>query len=146
MIVGVTGTRDGMTKPQLAAVRRHAEACAPIAPVVLHTGGCVGADRQFHDVFRDVFADLRIVTHPASGLPEELCDWSDADELLDAMPPLRRNADIVDAIVHGTLWAAPKGPEERRSGTWACVRYARKARRGIVYFWPDGTVTSEVKK
>jgi hypothetical protein len=41
------------------------------------------------------------------------------------------------------LAACPKGPEERRSGTWATVRYARKTGKPVVIFWPDGTVTEE---
>ena len=42
------------------------------------------------------------------------------------------------------LSATPGGfKEELRSGTWACVRYARKADRPVHIVWPDGKVNAE---
>ena len=119
MLIGCSGTRDGMTREQLLAVGRHVGRLLPLEPPVLHHGGCVGADRQFHDIFRAEYGNgVRIVIHPAGDQPADLCDWGDADELLPARPSLERNRDIVAAILGGTLYACPKGmAEEWRSGT-----------------------------
>ena len=81
---GVTGTREGLTPKQRAAVRDHLACwlkCAlPTESPVFHHGGCVGADRHVHNVIREVWGRVaRIVIHPASDQPESLCDWSDAD-------------------------------------------------------------------
>ena len=44
-------------------------------------------------------------------------------------------------IATDTLVAAPKEDEEVvRSGTWATVRYARKAGRVVLVVRPDGTI------
>jgi hypothetical protein len=44
---------------------------------------------------------------------------------------LTRNRDIVDTA--SMLIAAPEGNAERlRSGTWATVRYARKAKKKVI--------------
>jgi hypothetical protein len=56
-------------------------------------------------------------------------------------PYLMRNKDIVDQT--SILVAAPKGPEEKRSGTWATVRYARKLGRPIYICYPDGKMVFE---
>ena len=55
-----------------------------------------------------------------------------------ALPPLERNDLIVRADV---MIAAPKGREQRRSGTWTTIRHRVKTGRGITIFWPDGTST-----
>jgi hypothetical protein len=65
------------------------------------------------------------------------CDGAAA--VRPALDYLDRNHAIVDAV--HALIAAPKGSkEERRSGTWATVRYARKDRKPIDLVTPDGRV------
>ena len=50
-------------------------------------------------------------------------------------PPLDRNVTI--AYNGDELFAAPKGmAEELRSGTWHCVRSARKINRPVTIAWP----------
>lgn len=61
-----------------------------------------------------------------------------ADVVHEPRPPLERNRDVVDAS--DVLLACPGGmAEEQRSGTWATIRYARKAGKPVVIVWPDGT-------
>lgn len=140
--VGATGTRAGAAAEQLAALRAHLREWLVYAPDLptLHHGGCVGADRQAHNAFRETWGKLvRIVVHPASDQPESLCDWSDADEVRDPLPSLVRNRNIAAAVSEGSvLLALPAGPARTRSGTWSTVRWAEKAKRGVVLFLPEG--------
>lgn len=142
---GLTGTRGGMARRQWAAVREHfmwMMRHQTGGTFEFHHGGCVGADRDFHKVVRGFWgATARVVIHPAAGVPESLCDWSDADELREPLPPLQRNHGIVAAVTPGDLlFAAPKESEEvTRSGTWATVRAAAKLRKAVVLFLPDGS-------
>jgi len=61
------------------------------------------------------------------------------EEFREPKPPLVRNRDIVDEC--DLLVACPGSDhEELRSGTWACIRYARKVKRKTIIIWPDGTL------
>jgi hypothetical protein len=142
--IGFTGTREGLTERQLSAFRVRTEDLKQFAE--LHHGACVGADAGA--------VWLAWYTHERWGWPKIIAHPSDLPGLTDpeaiahshvvlpAKPPLERNRDIVDDC--DMLLACPKGmAEERRSGTWSTVRYARKAGKPIVLFWPDGKVTQE---
>jgi hypothetical protein len=83
---------------------------------------------------------VTIVAHP-SNIPALRIKNSEATETRPPKPPLDRNRDIVDAV--DVLLVGPKGPEELRSGTWSCVRYARRKGVRRVIFWPDGTIEEE---
>ena len=88
-----------------------------------HHGDCIGADAQFHDVFRSYAKVMH--AHPCT--IEELRAHCVADVIHDPLPPLERNLVIVRSI--DILIAAPAQDNEikRGSGTWATIRYARKA-------------------
>lgn len=103
MIVGFTGTREGMSARQR---QQFAWLMLRIRCDTFHHGGAEGADTQAADfVLRN--PGIGIVTHPAGG------------------DPLARNREIVAAA--DILIAAPRTDrEELRSGTWATIRYARK--------------------
>src|SRR5262245_55419877 len=69
-----------------------------------------------------------------------------AGEAVGRVCPQRPGALAHRQIVDETeaLIATPRGfKEELRSGTWACVRYARKAGRTLHIVWPDGSVRAE---
>jgi hypothetical protein len=102
-----------------------------------HHGDCLGADKEAHDTARS--CRLFIEAHPSTLVG--LRAFTDADVIHPEKPPLDRNRDIVDAVE--LLVAAPCGPEMQRSGTWSTVRYARKQRRRVIVFWPDGKETRE---
>lgn len=113
----------------------------------VHHDNCIGADEQFSSIVIDIFYDYndfeddeprpREIAHPTY-FPSMQNQNSLADVILDPKPPLERNKDIVN--VCDILLAAPKGPEEQRSGTWSTVRYARKVGKPVVIFWPNGEV------
>lgn len=155
MIVGFTGTRDGMTPAQKWALAEWLDA-HPLHE--FHHGACVGADEEAVGLVHNQRIDCedeafppsrwwRVYAYPASGVGTAVSgpalDLS--DQIHTAKPPLDRNRNIVTAGIDGLL-AGPKGGEELRSGTWSTVRYARLLGRRIVIFWPDGRTTEEAAR
>jgi hypothetical protein len=138
MRVGFTGTREGMTRAQTVALNEWWEG---LDVDEFHHGACVGADEEAVSCCQN-FTTAKIIAHPGD-IHRLTSRKAVRESLMTAHPKpcLNRNLDIVDAC--DILAACPKGPEELRSGTWATVRYARKAGRPIVIFWPDGSVTTE---
>ena len=121
--VGFTGTRslDEVPFHRLQALR---EALADLKDrgfTQFHHGDCIGADEMAHKVARDLGY---IIIHPPSLYRYRA--WCQGDVTWEEKPYLDRNADIVSEVE--LMLAVPKDPEqeERRSGTWAAVRYARK--------------------
>lgn len=128
MVIGFTGTRQGMTEPQKEALL---ELLQKYNPTEVHHGDCIGADSQFHDLISANFPQCKIVIHPPD---KDFARAHRGGELvvrLDTKDFLVRNRDIVDSCE--VLMACPKEPEHEvnRSGTWATVRYARKIGRII---------------
>jgi len=125
MIVGFTGIQEGMTRLQLAYLE---STLARLCPEEFHHGDCVGADAEAHEFVRRVYPRCRVVVHPPEdGRKRAFCA---GDLICDQRPYLVRNLAIVACCEE--LVAAPKSPvEELRSGTWATVRYARKAGKRV---------------
>ena len=134
MKLGFTGTQDGMTQMQAQFVFNE---MMDLSPTEAHHGCCIGADAEFHDMLE--YSQATVHGHPPLKTGK-MADCS-CDVMHEPRDYLVRNRDIVDA----TEWliAAPKGPEEMRSGTWSTVRYARKLKRPISIVWADGRVTRE---
>jgi len=107
-------------------------------PAAFVHGGATGSDTQAHKLAVGFLPESFIAVHPASFDSEGwwrknypsafVAQWE---------PPLKRNHKIVDGSEH--LLATPAGMhEERRSGTWATIRYARKQEKPITIIYPDG--------
>jgi hypothetical protein len=156
MILGFTGTRQGMTPKQLATVRAVAERYYRTGRLlVVRHGACAGADREFHATVvnqPEFHAEpTRMFTTWLYPSNAEQRTWAlaavaalppDAGFVVKTQPPLERNKRIVGGS--DLLIAAPRGfTEEVRSGTWATVRYARERRVAITIVWPDGRKTEE---
>jgi len=141
LVVGFTGTREGMTPAQKETVRK----------ILLGvTGGfwavhgdCVGADAEFHSIclaMREQVSSAGphcygITIRPGTG--ETLRAFCTGDITHPPRHPLDRNEDIVKECY--VLIAAPKEwPEVQKSGTWATVRRARKLWRAHVIVLPNG--------
>lgn len=136
--LGFTGTQFGMTNIQAQIVFDEMMFYGQVpedAVTEAHHGMCVGADKDFHELLGYMPKSLLVHGHPpintskmAKGL---ICDVMHAP-----LEYLARNRAIVDAV--DTLFAAPKGDEELRSGTWSTVRYARRKGINIRIVMPDG--------
>lgn len=141
MKVGFTGTREGMTVAQQTAFAAWVGANRDEIEE-FHHGCCVGADEYAGAQAYDWLHCGRVVGHPGdtksltSNRAKAYCH-----EIRDPLPCLERNTIIVNAC--DVLIACPKGPGERRSGTWFTVRFARSCGKRIVIVWPDGKVTEE---
>lgn len=130
MIVGFTGTRNGMSPAQRERVMQVIQA---LRPAEVHHGCCVGADEEMHLVMR-WYAPMH--GHPGPpGL--RMRSREGFGRLYPEKDYGARNQDIVDAC--NVLVAAPAEMMEQPSGgTWQTVRRARRAKKRIVVVWPDG--------
>jgi hypothetical protein len=140
MIVGFTGTRNGLTEAQRTALNAVLTVLLGLSgrSGELRHGDTVGADAEAHAIARR--HGLRIVVHPPSG--DGLRAFCHADEVLESAPFPTGNKQIVDAAA--LLVACPAGmQEETRSGTWSTVRYCRRQGKPVYLVLPDGTVQVE---
>ena len=136
MIVGFTGTRDGMTEAQRKSVRALVKW---LQPAEAHHGECKGADFEFYEICRKEDVCM-IVAHPP--LNEKHRVLTESNIHRDPRPYLARNHKLVNDSE--CLIAAPSTEDEQlRSGTWATVRYARARGRKIYLVNPDGCVNAE---
>jgi len=142
IVVGFTGSQSGLTVLQSNKLET---LIAHLKPVEAHHGGCIGADDSFHQCCLKF--EIRVHLHPGCdkfGNKPKVGKWTEEDKCIVVINEtkwyLERNMDIVDAC--NILIACPKGPEERRSGTWSTVRYAKKSKKNIIILYPDGTYES----
>lgn len=136
--LGFTGTQHGMTDIQAQVVFNELMLYGQVPEQVVtevHHGCCVGADAQFHDMLAYMPKDVVVHGHPPV-ITTKMAHCQ-CDVMHEPLDYLVRNRAIVDAS--NTLFAAPQGEEELRSGTWSTVRYARrKGRINIMIIMPDG--------
>ena len=129
MVIGFTGTSKGIPVHQLLGAARLLN-----ADDEFHFGDCVGADYQVWYMANSI--GCWTVSHPPTNSKARA--FCPASVILRPRPYLIRNHDIVD--VCDKLIATPHTiREERRSGTWATIRYARKQDKEIIIVGPDGT-------
>lgn len=144
MNVGVTATADGLARQQeLVLASLLSDLRTDDVDWLLH-GCCTGGDEQ-------LALRARRLGYLLHGLPGRgLLDPARSLILNDRLDPvpstktpeLTRNRHIVAAV--GVLLAGPSGfTEERRSGTWATIRYAKAARLPLIIVYPDGTKNTE---
>ena len=124
--VGFTGTQHGMSPLQhrkLAAILRGLDVSE------FHHGDCIGSDAEAHAIAQSL--GIRMVVHPPENDAKRAfvtlsrgTAQRHADDIRVPRPYLKRNHDIVSACK--LLIAAPKQHrEQRRSGTWATIRFAK---------------------
>lgn len=131
MRVGFTGTRKGMTAKQKITFK---EVLRSIWVNQFHHGDCVGSDEQADGIVKKFCVIVPIIHPPDSSRLRAYCHGI----VLPIKPNLERNRNIVDET--DVLIATPQGfKEEKRSGTWHTIRYARKRSKPVVIIYPDGT-------
>lgn len=146
MIIGFTGTRNGMTVKQNEQV--HAKLLkakllkAEFPSWGIH-GGCIGADAEFHE--ECVAAGFTIEVYPGFSKrdPKDLTHRALLDGAFTQHPPaghFERNRMIVHRC--DVLYACPPTNERlSRGGTWYTIDHAEKVGKPVVIFWPDGRVS-----
>ncbi len=135
MKVGFTGTREGMTLDQRSTFREVVKHINCF--VEFHHGDCVGSDDEAHHMIKEVRPSVKVIIHPP--LDDKHRAYCKGGKLLPVKDYLSRNHDIVDSV--DWLIATPKEEGEvLRSGTWATIRYARKAGKRVTIIRPNGRV------
>ena len=126
MIVGITGTRKGLTPKQFSAFHN---LMMSNDVEEIHHGDCHGVDQQIDYETKHVYPGVILKKY----LPK----------IRKSKYFLRRNREIVDSC--NVLWAFPKSEnEELRSGTWATIRYCRKKNKPSIIIYPDGRLNGRV--
>jgi hypothetical protein len=123
MKIGFTGTRNGMSQSQ----KEHfVLKCDELGITEFHHGDCEGADAEAHDIVREFFPHVWIEVYPPKST--YLQAYRKGDKHHAPEEYLTRDHNIVNNTEY--LIGAPKSDvEERRSGSWATIRYARKISR-----------------
>lgn len=133
--IGFTGTRTGMTKPQLASVRMCFVDLVEQGARVFHHGDCVGADVEAYWIARDF--ELLLVAHPGA-VKSQYRAMTVNDERREPGYPLDRNKDIVNES--DVMIAAPARNSQRRGGTWFTIKYARREDKPLFVVHANGIV------
>jgi hypothetical protein len=140
MIVGITGTRDGLTPAQRLGLEVALKTLTRDEGAdTLRHGDCVGVDDEADALA--VQLGWTVIIHPPRD--DRYRAWCNVKRdrhgtVLPAKDYISRNHDIVDASE--IVIACPSTFEEvmRGSGTWATIRYARKTHKRLVVIMPDG--------
>lgn len=130
MILGFTGTREGMTDRQRRGLILILS-MSDMEKSVFHHGNCIGADKQAADTAAGFGWEIH--SHPCN-IPFMQAE-TDADVVYEIKSPHVRNQDIVDAC--DLLIAAPKSMvASARSGTWDTIRRAYHSGKPVAILEP----------
>ena len=131
MKIGFTGTRVGMTEPQMETFEKLINC---LMPTELHQGCCLGSDEQAH--YFCLENNIWSMAHP----PKSKFSAFEPIGAYKVYPEeefIKRNHNIV--LNTEALIAVSKTKEwELRSGTWATIRYAQKLGRPVHIIYPNG--------
>lgn len=141
MIIGFTGTRNGMTKKQSDKVYELLQGFAKEyghLALGLH-GDCVGADDDFN--MHCLSENIRTLCRPCTF--ENMRAHSTSTQIAEPVPPMQRNRAIVTQA--DVMLACPPNYTEikRGSGTWATIKFSRRAKKPLYIVFPDGTMLKE---
>ena len=133
--IGFTGTRKGFSNEQTCSFKILIN---KYLFQEFHHGDCVGADKQAHDIIKDLYPNVKIICHPP--IDERLRAFCICDEYKVPKAHLKRNRAIVN---HTDLLIAISDTvkEQLRSGTWATIRFAREKQKEIKIILPNGAIT-----
>ena len=137
--VTASGTRVGMTKSQGETCVRLLRELPPGAE--FHHGDCKGVDAEFHNLVRQTVGSATLIhIHPPTLKKDRaFCESEPVSTVVyDAKDYLKRNHVMVDAC--NVVFAFPRSRVEqnRGSGTWAVIRYAKKTGKKCVLVFPCG--------
>jgi len=124
-----------MTNAQKNTLRHILNRVQPSINVFRH-GDCIGSDEQAHVIAVEL--SIQVTIHPPTDPTHRA--YCSGNQNCESKEYLARNKDIVNNS--GLLIATPgEFNEQRRSGTWSTIRYARKQRVNLIVIFPDGTVS-----
>ena len=141
-----------MTEPQLNTARSVIDDIANDNDfaVTMHNGECVGADKEFFNIFHDIrkkvnlILDCPLAMYTVGHIPVDDKDraYCNFEFVREPYTYMIRNQHIVDES--DVLLAASYTMEEAKyGGTWATIRKARRKKMKIIILFPDGTMKTE---
>lgn len=139
MKLGITGTRNGMTEPQVESFLQFLRD-NPKFTMLLH-GSCRGVDVRSAQLFRSVNPKgfITALPGPEDDPNREVSGVDDA--ALPGNSHFARNRDIVNEC--DSLVVIPMDMERQdRGGTWYTEGFARKIGKPVTIIWPDGRMES----
>jgi predicted Rossmann fold nucleotide-binding protein DprA/Smf involved in DNA uptake len=137
IILGITGTRAGPRPAQTAAALKFMRGLKPYR--VVH-GGAPGFDMIAHGI-AETLRVREIEVHPSTVRSPSIIPGAGV-VVYPELPPLERNRVIIKRV-YGLLACPKTDDEELRSGTWATVRYARKAGVPVYIIKQDGRIVAD---
>jgi hypothetical protein len=133
MIIGITGSRDGMTLIQQQTFETIINKNIHLIEEI-HHGDCNGVDSIVHHLYSGT---IKMIVHPPT---INTCRaYCQSDFIMPPLPYLDRNKQIVNNC--NVIIAVPNTMTEViRSGTWSTIRYAKKCKKTYLIIYPDGNV------
>ena len=127
MKIGFTGSREGMSQHQK---EQFVLKMCELSPKEFHHGDCKGADAEAHDIVREFFPDVKIFVWPPT--VKIMRAFKEGDVINEPMDYVHRDEKIVDSSEY--LIGAPRitDVEQKRSGSWYTIRYARRSNKPYV--------------
>lgn len=141
-LIVFTGTRHGMSTEQRNTVYTLLTTIYRDINNAAH-GCCMGADYEFDNLFYALRPNPKIGLYPSTDIETRRMPKkydTDGGYVHSPMDPLVRNRLMVD-LKPDVIIATPfEMVEKLRSGTWACIRYARKKGIPITIVRRDGII------
>ena len=141
MIIGFTGTRQGMTADQVLVVEGMLKSFAMDSAFLgleFNHGDCIGADAMAHGLAKNCSYKVRV--HPP--LSDKYRAFCVGDYTEEPKEFLERNRAIVKRST--MMIATPKGFVEpgglRGQGTWWTIAYATGHIKPLVIVYPNGEI------
>lgn len=141
--IGLTGNREFPTQEQVTIF------CSLLNTltgntVTFHHGGCIGSDETMHHLIHHYYPNCIIHLYPSTfkdmwGIQPDEADWSQ-----EPKKALERDLDIVNAS-EILIALSPTEEEILRSGTWATLRYMKKANKPFIIIPPTGKLRNTWK-
>lgn len=136
--LGITGTRNGMTKEQQASFELLVESLLKTHPTLInfHQGQCIGVDVEAANYLHT--KNLTIISH--SPIKVDLIGESHVDISMEPQGYFQRNRNIVDSSQ--IMIVVPYTNEHQSfGGTWYTHDYAVKRKKIVYVIYPEGRIT-----
>lgn len=133
MTIAFTGTRSGMNDRQKKHVSEFLQKHLEEIDTCLH-GGCVGADKDFHDLCLEFNLSVEVYPGYSANNPDDLSIKAELTGAYSEHKPnthFARNRVMVDRadIVIGTPYN-----DIQKGGTWYTINYAKKKEKELYVF------------
>jgi len=87
MILGISGSRHGMTERQLSRFSRFMK---KYKVTEIHHGDCKGVDTEVHKYVRENYPEIKIIIHPPTN--KNFVGWNKGDEKRKAKDYISRKS------------------------------------------------------